>query len=290
MRITVLHKYPHINRYLYYGIILFAVYQGAPCISQTKGENKQGQSHQHVSQTQTPLPTVEAVREEPKTGQAGESTERPIQVTVADNRSRVFEWAGILINFGLLVIVSYQAYANKQQLGFMRQELENNKADSERHERAVKAAEEDVKIAKETFYVGERPYFGILGIGLSIANQIPHLSIGFVNGGRTPAWRVHVIASLVLGERPETGTRVMLDRTSATYAHRFFAAGQEYEISFAPTSFRFTEEQRAAIRDGTLTLFAVGTVHYTDMRGEKLWHDFTARMDGQSFNFTDWEA
>lgn len=289
MRITVLQKPLNVNKYLYYGIVLLAVCQGAPCVGQTKGENKQRQTEQQVSPTQTPLPTVETMRKEPEARQTEERAERPIQVTIADNRSRVFEWAGIVINFGLLLIVAYQAYANKQQLGFMRQQLEDNKADSERHERAVKAAEEDAKIAKEAFYVGERPYFGFTNLGLSISSLRPSVKCRIVNGGRTPAWAFDPQFWILVGKTTDTAKKWHLNKSNMVYAHRFFAVGQEYDFTFYRDDLIFSQQDVDTLHGGDVRLFIAGTLHYKDLRGEKQWQNFTAVWNPSDGTVRDWD-
>ena len=268
---------------------------GGSVVGQPKGERKQGEAKEQVTVSQTPIPSVQSVSEQPKAGNTTSEAQRPTQITIEDSRSGLAEWIGIVINALLLAFVGYQANANRKQLILMREEITQNKADGERHERGVKAAEEEAKITKEAFYVGENPYFGIEGIGLRLpfsskANLV--LEVTIFNGGHTPAWHFEGLWLLVFGDRPDSpeGEAVSLNHSTASYADRFVASGGRRSISYWNKERYLTEAEIAAILEGTLTVFAVGTAHYTNMRKERLHHDFTAIWDNKSGRFLDWEA
>jgi hypothetical protein len=222
------------------------------------------------------------------------------------------------INAVLLLVVFWQAKINREQRmtmhkqneimegqnkimegqqQIMQGELEITRESVRHSERALiaseaqaEAASQSVLIAKESFYIGERPYFGLKAIGFAMSNLIPRVEITFENGGRTPAWQFHALVWLVLGDDPQSETRWSLNSFEPRYSDRYIPAGHEVTFTYLRRDARLTPEQNEAIGKGNSKLFVVGTAHYKDMRHEKLHHNFTALWDIKIGRFTDWEG
>ncbi len=170
-----------------------AVCQPRAVVGEAKGNNQQGQAQNQVTVAQTPTPPVQAVVEQPKTADTGQRANDKTQITIDDARSNAPQWAAIILNFLLLLVVGYQAYTYKQQLQIMREErgviseqagtlkeqaeamkgqldamqdsLTETRKLVEHNERVVKASETQasaaqamVENAKQTFSIGERAY------------------------------------------------------------------------------------------------------------------------------------
>src|SRR6266849_7849759 len=172
-------------------LLVIGVQPGA-AVGQSKREKQQRQRVNSGVPANTPVPSVQPISEEPKPTYTEKVSDSTQQITIVDSRSNALAWAAAAFNFLLLLIVGYQAYTNGQQLSAMRDGLTQTQKMAEQNERAVKAAEENAKIARESFYIGERPYFGVVGMGVTgvFSQQVPTLKIALMNGGQTPAWRL----------------------------------------------------------------------------------------------------
>jgi hypothetical protein len=239
------------------------------------------------------------VSEQPKAGNAASEAQRPTQITIEDRHSGLAEWIGIVINAVLLAFVGYQANANRKQLVLMREEINQNKADGERHERAVKAAEdeakaaqEEAKIAKEAFYIGQNPYFGIRGMTVRAiqGGGVLQVEMIFTNGGKTPAWRFEAQVWASIGDGPNSPNRWPLQQSNAAYADRFFPSGETRTINYWSIHRRLTNEEVLAIEQESQTLYIWGTLYFWNIRGERLSHDFTAIWNHKATRFTDWHV
>lgn len=193
---------------------------------------------------------------------------------------------GSLLNLLLLVVVVVQAYIYGQQRQVMHDQWEamQNSLDETRklvsqNERMVKAAEESAKIAREAFYVGEAPYFGITEIILSwiggvpdvntLVSSRPELVITFMNGGKTPAWHFSVLPHMRLGDLPNEGRYIGLD---AVHDHQcpdaentFYPSGIKKCIKYRGRD-EISPKEFEAIFSQRQRLFLVIDIGYTDMR------------------------
>lgn len=222
-------------------LVLFFVLvaQGNSIVGQPKGEQKQGPIKKQVAVSQTPIPSIQPVSEPPKSGDAANTAQRPMQVTIVDERSRAFEWVGIVVNGLLLLFVGYQALANRRQLQFMREALAQGKTDSAKHERATKAAEDSVGVAREAFHLGEAPYFGIPEVSFDDfeIDLYPKVKIVLINGGKSPAWRIHTFAKLHLGKTPDKSESWELMRERQDMRNTFMPAGAAHEFHYKQIGF-----------------------------------------------------
>jgi hypothetical protein len=66
-----------------------------------------------------------------------------------------------LLNLLLLAVVIAQAYIYRKQWEAMRDSLKETRKAAAQTERVIKAAESSAKTAKDSFYAGEAPYFGV---------------------------------------------------------------------------------------------------------------------------------
>jgi hypothetical protein len=184
-------------------LILSLVGQTSGVVTAIEGHHEQRNSVNQVSASQSPIPSIQSVSEQPKASNTGSDTSNPQQITIVDMRSRALEWGALIFNFLLLLVVGYQAYTYKQQLGAMREGLRQNEwafRATQRHASATlsqmqvqaEAARDAAIIAKDTLRISQRAYVGLeREPRLSLqSNGNPEIEVYFVNTGRTPA---HVV-------------------------------------------------------------------------------------------------
>lgn len=289
MPITVLQEYICVKHYLYYGFVLFIalvlIKQGQTALGQTTPQQDKAGATQQAPPEPTPLvsppPSQTAVEQAQPSVEAQKSSSEPAS-TFWD--AKLTDWIQVGINVVLLLVVFWQAKINRdQRITMQRQneimqgELDITRDSVKQSERALlasetqaKAVEQSVVIAKESFYVGERPYFGITGIDLTMVSlNMPRVEVAFGNGGRTPAWHFHALVWIVLGDNPQSDNRWSVNSREPSYAHRYFPVGQRHAFVFFRPDVRLTPDQLYGIQAGTLRLFVVGTAHYNDMRGRE---------------------
>ena len=191
MHITVLQKHPHVNKYLYYGFILFltafqSVYtaQGQSTPKKEKTASTQQPQPQQFP-VPSPSPSQTAIEQPQSTVQAEKS---PEQQKTAFWDVKFTDWLQVGINVVLLIVVFWQARINRDQRvtlskqneimegqnaimesqqQIMQGELDITRDAIKQSDRALlaseaqaQAAKDSVLIAQEAFYVGEGPYFG----------------------------------------------------------------------------------------------------------------------------------
>lgn len=140
------------------------------------------------------------------------------------------------------------------------------------NERLIKSSESSTKVAREAFHTGEAPYFGIPEIAFTdfATTRWPQAKVVLLNGGKTPAWRIHTFAKLVLGDSPDKGDSWNMELRAPAMVHTFFPGGVAHQFDYAQNGFCLTEAREIMIRAGTQFLFMVIEIHYRDFR--KTWH------------------
>jgi hypothetical protein len=168
MPIIVLQKLPLVKCFCITFIIIF-VCQGRAVVSEAKGQNQQGQAKNYITVAQAPTLSVQPITEQPKTTETGRGANDKTEITIKDTRSSVLEWAAIVLNFLLLLVVGYQAYTYKQQLQVMREErgvvseqataMQDGLAETRKivaqNERVVSAMEIQAKAAQDAVEAAE---------------------------------------------------------------------------------------------------------------------------------------
>ena len=215
------------------------------------------------------------------------------------------DWIQVGINVVLLLVVFWQARINRSQRQTMQRqseimqgELDITRESIKQSERALaaneamaKAAEESAKIAREAFYIGERPYFGVTGMGIHWGgqhNNDPSLSLTLLNGGQTPAWQLRVKAFLILGDAPDTGHTYPLIEFKTHISKRFVPADQQVNLVFLSTHKLSPSEINQIRKQRTMRLFVSVFATYTDMRSQIHEDDFTAAFRPDDNSLEDW--
>jgi hypothetical protein len=178
-----------------------------------------------------------------------------------------------------------------QQQNAVNAQLDMMKEQTEAARISAKAAEESVKATQEAFRVGEAPYFGITIIYFTdfVVGRKVGLNIGFLNGGRTPAWQFYAMPVLIMGLRPEGERYWHFTPKSVDVAATFIPAGKhqgfEYESEFV-----FTEEISEALKNRRTRLFVSVTAHYKDIRRVNHSRTFRCVWHPPTGNFSDYDA
>ena len=146
--------------------------------------------------------------------------------------------------------------------------LEETRKIVAQNERAIKASEDTAKTARDAFYVGEAPYFGVVrmvwldfDIGYS-----PQLVMEFMNGGKTPAWLFYAQPTVIYGDSPEEGEHWNLKPVRDDLVNSFIPSNESREMKFTEHTFRYTAEMRAHVEAESAHLFVVVTLTYRDFR------------------------
>ncbi len=220
----------------------------------------------------------------------------------------VYVWQAILMRRTLAMLKRQADSLDKagetevKQLAAMQDQIDITRESVKQSERALLASEsqaetakQSVEIAKETFYIGERPYFGITHFSLELGRHVngdyaPRLVIHFQNGGKTPAWKFYAHVSLVLGDSPHSPERWQLNSTEPNYELRYFATGASHTFVFQRIDRFVTNAQMAELAAGNSYLFIVVHAEYQDMRGERLTQSFVGVRDAMTPRVSDWHA
>jgi len=201
----------------------------------------------------------------------------------------------------ILVVIAIQAYIYRKewrvmegQWQAMQESLKHAERAVEVSERNAAAAEKSVELAKETLYVGEAPYFGITNIEIInlAVGYCPQIKITFMNGGKTPAWNFYALAFIFVGYRPDVGgEKFTIQPQLGNLGDTFIPSGKEKTIHYVRTDFRLTQEQETAMRgDSPQRFFVIGTAHYRNMKGDKLWYEFCGIYYPSTGKFGDYYA
>ncbi len=160
----------------------------------------------------------------------------------------------------------------------------------EQNERAVAAAEHSAKIAQESLHIGDAPYFGITGIAFTDLDldRYPGVAIGFMNGGRTPAWHFKAMPVLIFGKTPETGERWNMKPKPTGTTNTFYPSGEQKILEYEQIMFAYTEGHRRAVTNEEAYLFLEVPFHYRDRRKVKHPRVFQYYWHHQSGQFIDY--
>jgi hypothetical protein len=143
---------------------------------------------------------------------------------------------------------------------------------------SLTVARDSAKTARDAFYVGEAPYFGIKGGGIHftdlVVGRAPGIDASFMNGGKTPAWHFQPIGKLVIGDSPDGPDFLPLISRDA-HAATFIPSGAMQGVRWR-TEFIYTQEVFDIISSERAKFFAVVEVHYMDMR--KVWRHRSFRF------------
>lgn len=229
---TVLHKYPPVKHYLYYGFILLALgsmYEVKTIPAYQDAPKAEGAGENHAT------PSVEAPRSRAVTPIA-----TPNQAP-ADGTIKRSEWVQIFISGLVALLVLWQAWIyNELRKMANRQNWET--------------------------YLAERAYIGLRALEVSDLhpNKKPFMRLKLVNGGKTPAWNVTLQIKWNIGPEPvfrpwnpDFGT-----------SHMFLAAG-ETNTSKARLEPRLTEGSVRGLEDDSMKFFATIQCRFVDFRGER---------------------
>ncbi len=288
-------------------IIAIAVYQTCPVIDEANGQKPKRRTENQVSVAPTPAPSAQPIVEPPKTGEAGQRADNKQPIIITESRSSILEWAAIVLNFLLLLVVGYQARTYNQQLGSMKSHavimegsLNETRKIVEQNERAVKASETQaiasqtsaeaakrmVEVSQQAYVESSRAYVGIreIKMGGFLVGQIPTLYVIWYNGGNTPASRFQAIPYLVFGDEPETKGYFINDDWSDSRGN-FLPTGEPQPMSYpqAETGFKpVTHDMLAELDGGGKRLYAMILARYLDFTGK-------ARLFETSYVYDQWE-
>jgi hypothetical protein len=196
-----------------------------------------------------------------------------------------------------------ESTGNQTQL--MRESLEETRAIVTQNERVVRAVEvqaeasqasaqaaiESVAATKEAFYIGQRAYVGVRRMTVSnlVAGQYVTLTITWINGGKTPAWRFRSIPKLVLDEQPPQKSGFSwLEDDFSNISVSLIPAGEERTVKYE-TTLLLTREMVAAIEGGGKRLYASAEGSYTDIKGIERPFRIWALYDVYSEGFVELE-
>jgi len=150
-------------------------------------------------------------------------------------------FADVLFSFAALSIIITQAVIYSQQRDAMRQQVE---------------------IAR----IAERAYIGIKEVTLQdfeLGKQ-PCLTVLFLNGGHTPAWKVKAPARLTLSESFSNERPQMYEQEGSS----FQPAGIEREVRYH-IPITMNAAWLEAINSGAMKIFVNGEVHFEDCWRDK---------------------
>jgi hypothetical protein len=167
MRITVLQKRPHVKRYLYYGIILFAV--GGACLQIEALPTYQAAAQEQKKGDEQSATAIQSPKGGTETAVSNQNQE------AAGDKIRKSEWAQIFISAFVGLVILWQAWIYNEQ--------------------------------RKATRIAERAYIGIKDAAVVDfqAGKIPGVEVVFLNGGRTPLWNFYSPAELVVNIKPPSG-------------------------------------------------------------------------------------
>lgn len=160
------------------------------------------------------------------------------------------------------------------------------------NERLIRASEDNAKVAREAFHIGEAPYFGIAQIAPEgfQGEYAPYVKVSFVNGGKTPGWHFHALAKVVVGETPDCGEVHHLETQWTDLPNAFCRTGDTRTFGFTSPYFRYSSRLDQELSAGHKQMFLIVKIHYADFR-KKLHHrDFRLVWDVLYSNFKDYDA
>lgn len=191
--------------------LIVILYQGCAVVGEANGQQQQGSGDKQVSIAQAATPSVQPDVRQPRATETGERTDNKQQITITDARSNAPEWAVIVLNFFLLLVVGYQAYTYKRQADSMTASLIETRSIVNQNERSLKATERSLEIAQQNLIYGQRAYVTITNA------EVEHTETGIIfclkmeNSGNTPAKNVRWLLWAQTRKRPPAPVDTRLD-------------------------------------------------------------------------------
>lgn len=266
--------------------------------TQKKSPAATGELKPQPSSTVMSSPVGQAAPQPPSNKDETTPTQR--EQNPSDDKPKVTDWIQAGVNVVLLIVIIVQSCIyNKQrklmqlQWRAMRLALVETRKSTRQNEKAIAASEkqaiaaqasvkaaelsaeaamQSVQVAREAFYVGQRAYIGIkkMEIAQYSGHNYPTLTITWINGGNTPAWRFRSIPQLVLGEKPTPKINFSnLEDDFSDISVSFIPAGEEKKVIYQITEFSMTSEVWAAMKGGNKRLYALAEGSYLDVTGKE---------------------
>lgn len=268
-------------------LLVSGLNQAGPVMGQAKRDRQQEQGVEHASPSEDPITTVEpAASQPPKAAESGQAAERPQQITIVDNRSNFLGWAGLVVNFFLILLVGYQARTYKGQLDAMEAGLTETRKLVRQNERAIVAAEKSAKISQDAYYIGQRAYVYMESIKLVKIEITAPIAVDFVlfNAGSTPARETHTTAEIILAEPTHAPTPHVQKPEFIKGRGVFIPAGRRHEATIVFDQTAEEADIQAIARD-ELTFFVVGTISYQTIQNEVVSESFCSRWNSEAQRF-----
>jgi len=159
---------------------------------------------------------------------------------------------------------------------------------SHQNEKLISSTEASAEVARQAFHIGESAH---LGVFLSAVEDIepgysPKFQIGYLNGGKTPAWQVfsRLIATIEEGtDSSSTEIPVLFAPPTAT----FIPPGERAVFVHRLHTFRLTPHVTKIIADGHARLVLAAKVYYLDFRSQANEREFKLVWDPAAAAFRE---
>lgn len=158
----------------------------------------------------------------------------------------------------VLVAIVVQAYIYRRQWDAMTEQAE--------------IMRENLKETRNMFYMANRAYFGIVGVGLNDfgAGKLPNVVLKILDAGNTPAWKIRMhsridftteqLSYLTISDEVSTGIEMSPILPAKT--------DREFTIEAPQGTRPLNEHQVLGVSVGALNMFVRGEVIYEDISGE----------------------
>ena len=179
-----------------------------------------------------------------------------VSVYLPNLTERVKFFTANALSLLVLVAIVVQVYINRRQWDSMREQAD--------------IMRENIRETRDMFYMANRAYFGILGVGLNDfeAGKLPTVVLKVLNAGNTPAWRIR------MHSRIDFTTKQL---TYLTDANRPIAemspilpakTDREFTIEAPAGTPALNQAQVLGVALGAVKLFVRGELIYEDISGD----------------------
>lgn len=143
----------------------------------------------------------------------------------------------------------------------------------------------EVKRQNDAFVNHERAYVGVdSGCIYGFApKDTQSVQLIFINGGRTPAWKLWVEAKLSK-EKLGGGDWTMIEPIGQPFV---LMPGKTREVDWPKLTLPITAKERAAVIDEGLPIYLQGRFGFFDITGELQTDNFILQIDPRDMSFTD---
>jgi len=185
------------------------------------------------------------------------------------------------LSWCVLLAILVQTYIYRRQWAVMDRQLTKT-------DQMIAAMQGQLSVMRDAWLVGESAYMGIDNVILDRLTPNDNLIATLVtlNGGRTPAWTVHVHVNFVIVP-PEMNPPQVNISFSGGRGFSFIPPGggmRHTQVMFEGT---VTTEHVAAVKAGTMDLYLVGKIMYRDFTGEQRERRFRVQYLAQDGRFAD---